>query len=381
MEREVSEEIKTAIGLMSGTSMDGIDVALLKTDGRSIVEMGPSAAFDYTLDQRKALEAGMQDAEVMRERHKRPGSLFDLERAVTNWHCEAVEQFLASNQMTSDDIDIVGFHGQTVLHRPQDGYTVQIGHGDEMAKRLGIDVVYDLRANDMKAGGQGAPLVPVYHQALALSLETELPAVFVNIGGISNVSYIGRDTELIAFDSGPGNALIDQWMLSEAGIPYDQGGRIASEGVVSQSIVDRYVTTPYFSAKVPKSLDRFDFPPLETGSLDVADGARTLAHISAASIFKATDHFPEKPAVWVISGGGRLNVTMMNELRDMIEAAGQQMMFAEDLNLNGDMMEAEAFAYLAVRSLYELPLTFPGTTGCEKPSIGGVVARKNQVLK
>jgi len=366
---------KTAIGLMSGTSMDGIDVAMLVTDGEQLMKVGPSASFDYSTHQRELLLAGLKDAELISIRTDRPHDLDELEKAVTDWHCEAVENFMQENDLSADDVDVVGFHGQTVLHRPEQGLTVQLGLGQRMANRVGIDVVYDFRANDMEHGGQGAPLVPVYHQSLATNGDAELPVVLLNIGGISNVTYVGSEGELLGFDSGPGNGLIDQWMLSEAGIPYDQGGRIASEGQIDQSIVDRYLAAPYFSQAAPKSLDRSDFPPMESGELELADGARTLAHITARSIAKSQEQFPTQPKHWIISGGGRLNDSIIRELREIVERKGQQLSVSEDIGLNGDMMEAEAFAYLAVRSMRGLALTFPSTTGCKKPVSGGVWVR------
>ena len=213
--------------------MDGIDVALLRTDGETVVERGPSAGFPYDARFRDRLKQGLVDAKAITHRDQRPGALDALERDLTLRHAEAVKTFLKQNSLSAADIDVLGFHGQTVLHRPDEALTVQIGDGALLAGETGIDVVYDMRANDMEHGGQGAPLIPAYHAALARGAAgLAAPVVFVNIGGISNLTFIGEGETLIAYDSGPGNTLIDQWVEAHAGIPFDQGGMIASEGTV-----------------------------------------------------------------------------------------------------------------------------------------------------
>lgn len=366
--------LKTSIGLMSGTSMDGIDVALLRTDGDQSVEFGPSLAIEYPHAMRKRLEQGLESARQILNRDERPGDLADLETALTEAHRQAVETFLVRNRLEPAAIDVIGFHGQTVLHRPDDALTVQLGDGHALARETGIDVVYDMRAADMEAGGQGAPLVPVFHQALAARLNLDLPLAFVNIGGISNITYLGSQKQVIAFDTGPGNALIDQWMQAEGGIPFDQGGTISSEGVVVTSIVERYMAAEFFDKAAPKSLDRNDFEPLAAGSAELSDGARTLAHVSAAAILRSIDHLPEPPRTWIVCGGGRLNDTLMREMAMLAEARNGGVIACEEVGLQGDMLEAQAFAYLAVRSLNGLPITFPTTTGCGEALSGGVWA-------
>ncbi len=243
-----------------------------------------------------------------------------------------------------------------------------------LAKATGIDTVFDFRAADMEAGGQGAPLVPVFHAALAQDI-AERPLAFVNIGGIANVSWVGEDDALVAFDTGPGNALIDQWVQAGAGIPFDQGGAIASEGGVVMQVVERYMASPYFAAKAPKSLDRLDFAPLEPGSAGLHDGARTLARVTAQAIYAAVDHLPEPPKLWIICGGGAHNPIILGDLAQLAAADEAKVAVAEDHGLNGDMLEAQAFAFLAARSVNGLPLTFPTTTGCREPATGGVLAR------
>lgn len=366
-----------ALGAMSGTSMDGIDLAILETDGETVAEIGPSASFPYEASFRRRIEASLTDAKAITERRQRPGDLAALEQAITVRHAEAMNRFVADLPEPWRNVAVAGFHGQTVLHRPAAALTVQLGDGQRLADATGLDIVYDMRASDMRHGGQGAPLVPAYHVALAASLPDpwrhSLPLAFVNIGGISNITYVPATGDPLAFDTGPGNALIDQWVAREAGIPFDAGGMIASEGAYLADIGQRYLSLPFFSRSGPKSLDRADFTLEQVEGLELADGARTLAGVSARAILKAVDHLPAAPKAWIVCGGGRKNRTLIAEMREV--SAGAEVLLAEDVGLKGDATEAEAWAFLAVRSLRGLPLTFPGTTGCSRPSTGGVLAR------
>lgn len=370
--------MRTAIGLMSGTSLDGIDVALLRTDGESIVERGPSLGRSYDAPFRRRLQGALETAKAIKNRMERPGDLREIERELTLRHAEAVRALLAENDLKAADIDVIGFHGQTVLHRPNDALTVQLGDGGMLADETGIDVVYDMRANDMVHGGQGAPLIPAYHAALAagLSQANGKAVVFVNIGGISNLTFIGQGGEtIVAFDSGPGNTLIDQWVEAHAGIPYDQGGMIASEGQVDAGLAERYLSHAFFTDPVRRSLDRNDFRPPEGRDASLEDGARTLTHVTAAAILRSARHLPERPKLYVVCGGGRLNRVIMDDLASLAQVEGAEVVAAEAVGLNGDSMEAEAWAYLAVRSLRGLPLTFPGTTGVKVPVTGGLLRK------
>ena len=370
---------RVALGLMSGTSMDGIDLALLRTDGVAMIEIGPAGFVPYEAKFRDALAASLETAKSIDKREERLGDLAALEREITLRHARAVASFLGKQQGAWAKPEVIGFHGQTVLHRPECGVTVQLGDGALLAGEAGIDVVYDMRAEDMRQGGQGAPLVPAYHAALARSRNDAIagrwPVAFVNIGGISNVTFVPAAGDPVAFDSGPGNSLIDQWVQREGGVPFDADGAIASEGGIVLEVVAQYLASPFFERAGPKSLDRNDFTLDVAAGLELADGARTLAAVSAEAILKAAEHMPEKPKLWIACGGGRKNPHIMNDLRKGARAAGADAILAEDLGLNGDSMEAEAWAFLAVRSLAGLPLTFPTTTGCKVPTTGGLVAR------
>nr|WP_280986902.1 anhydro-N-acetylmuramic acid kinase [Fulvimarina endophytica] len=366
-----------AIGLMSGTSLDGIDVALIETDGEGEVKRGPSRTYPYDHASKARLEQALELGKTLADRMARPQNLAEIETMLTERHGEVVERFLSEISVKPGEIACVGFHGQTILHRPSDALTVQIGDGVGLARRLGLPVVWDMRARDMEAGGQGAPLVPAYHRALAANLPPEFdmrPVVFVNIGGISNVTYIDGEADPIAFDCGPGNALLDQWLQREAGIPFDQNGRIAGEGAVIEDLAARYLDSTFFSKSLPKSLDKFDFPVPDGDAGELSDVARTLCHVTAVGIARAREHMPREPRLWIVAGGGRRHPSI---LADLADAVGEEanVALAEDCGFDGDAMEAEAWAYLAVRAMRGLPLTFPTTTGCREAVSGGVISR------
>ncbi|MCV3764289.1 anhydro-N-acetylmuramic acid kinase [Rhizobium sp. TRM95796] len=368
-------QLETAIGLMSGTSMDGVDVAMIRTDGENVVERGLSISLPYDPAFRRRLQGALETAKAIVSRQERPGDLRDVERELTLRHAAAVTAFLARFALDPAEIDCIGFHGQTVLHRPRQALTVQLGDGALLARETGRPVVYDMRANDMVHGGQGAPLAPAYHAALAAGLEhyAGRATMFVNIGGISNLTFIGAEGEIIAYDSGPGNTLIDQWVEAEAGLPFDQGGAIASEGVVVKTLIDGYLDQPFFTSPERISLDRNDFRPPAPGKVGLHDGARSLARLTAEAIERSLRHLPERPALAVICGGGRLNRVIMQDLAEILSPMVVEP--AERFGFSGDGMEAEAWAYLAVRSAKRLPLSFPGTTGVVKPVSGGVIAQ------
>lgn len=365
-------KLYTALGLMSGTSLDGIDIALITTDGEETVKRGPSRTYPYVPAQRAMLKDALKDALSLKDRRERPPSLAEVEWSLSEWHALAVEAFRQDFGLTSTDIDVIGFHGQTVLHRPERRLTVQLGDGQLLARRLNTRVVYDLRADDIAAGGQGAPLVPVYHRALAASLEV-LPLAFLNIGGVSNVTWIGEDGRLVAFDTGPGNALLDDWALKTTGQPVDIGGRLAFSGRVHEAVLAQFLGDSFFEEQPPKSLDRDSFASLDLGGLSPGDGAATLTAFTAGSVALARNWFPEDPKCWVICGGGRKNPALMAALRSALKLGPEAIIPAEAAGFNGDSMEAEAWAYLAVRALRELPITFPGTTGAPEPMTGGIV--------
>ena len=362
-----------AIGLMSGTSLDGVDVALIETDGRRVKAFGPSGYRPYTSEERNLLRQALAEAVNLPQRDARPGILREAERAVTTAHAEAVAAFTAQNRITCEDIDIVGFHGQTVLHRPEQRMTVQIGDAAALARAIHIPVMHDFRAADVAAGGQGAPFVPVYHRALAQSLEREGPLVVVNIGGVSNITYIDGADTLIACDTGPGNALLDDHMLRTMSQPFDCEGRVAAQGRVDVAWVRRALEHPFFALPPPKSLDRNDFAALSLREMSPADGAATLTALTAEAIARIVPLLPKAPNSWIVAGGGTRNLTMLRMLRERLVPATVEA--ADALGWSADAIEAQAFGFLAARGLKGLPLSYPATTGVPIPMTGGVIAR------
>ena len=354
---------------MSGTSLDGIDVALIRTDGENIVERGPSHTYAYSDDQRGILRSALSDAKSLTQRDQRPLGLAKAEAALNDWHALAIEKFLREENLTVANIEVIGFHGQTVIHRPEIKLTVQLGNGQALASKTGIAVVYDLRAADVAAGGQGAPFAPVYHRALASALP-ERPIAFVNIGGVANITWIDARGEMIAFDTGPGNALLNDWAMHHLGVPQDTDGALALKGKVNDEVLDAALALPFFNQPPPKSLDRNAFEGLSLNGLSPEDGAATLVAFTKFGIMLANDWFPSSPKRYIVCGGGRHNPAIMSSL------PGGQHLFqtAEDVGLNGDSIEAEAWAYLAVRSQKKLPLSFPMTTKVSEPMTGGVLA-------
>jgi anhydro-N-acetylmuramic acid kinase len=361
-----------AIGLMSGTSMDGVDAALVETDGEGVVHLGPFLCRPYSDADRVLLRRALKDARQLTDRTARPATLAEAERMITEQHVAAVESFLTEHGIDHGMIDIIGFHGQTVLHRPESRLTVQIGDGHELARRLGIPVAFDFRAPDVAAGGHGAPLVPVFHRALAEATGLELPAVILNLGGVANLTYLAaRGVDPLAWDTGPGNALLDDLMLKRTGAAMDRDGWIAAAGEVDEAALRGLLTHPYFELPPPKSLDRDAFSLESVEQLRLADAAATLVAFSTETIAHALRQVPARPKRLIAAGGGTKNPILMAEIARRTGLAVEP---AESLGWSADAMEAQAFAYLAVRSRAGLPLTFPTTTGVPRPMTGGRLA-------
>jgi anhydro-N-acetylmuramic acid kinase len=365
--------ILTTLGLMSGTSLDGVDVALLKTDGQRIEAFGPTGYRPYSAGERDLLRQALAEAVTLEQRTARPGVLHEAEQAVTSAHAEAIAAFIAEHHLTAGEIDIVGFHGQTVLHRPERRLTVQIGDAVALAKAIHIPVMHDFRGADVEAGGQGAPFVPVYHRALAQSLQRQGPIVVANVGGVSNITYIDGDATLIACDTGPGNALLDDFMFRTTGQAFDAEGRMAAQGSVDEGWVEEALKLPFFASLPPKSLDRNDFAALKLGDVSPADGAATLTAFTAAALARIVPLLPKPPTSWIISGGGARNQTMMRMLRERLAPATVEP--ADALGWSADAIEAQAFGFLAARGMQGLPLSYPATTGVPTPMTGGVIVR------
>jgi anhydro-N-acetylmuramic acid kinase len=359
-------DILKVIGLMSGTSLDGVDGAILDTDGEAIAAPGPAITLPYHAWTRAMLHAALEAAAHTPPEGPVPADIAKAERLLTDAHAAAVSALLEKSGLKPSDIALLGFHGQTVLHRPSDRRTWQIGDGAALARATGIAVVNEFRNADVAAGGQGAPFVPLYH--LVLTREMEQPIAVVNIGGVANLTYVGARGELIAFDTGPGNAALDDWAFAHTGVPVDRDGKLAAKGRVNETVLAFMLNHPVFLQPPPKSLDRFDFPMAAVDGLSGPDGAATLTAFTAAAIARATEHLPQPPKRWIICGGGRRNPMLMAELRGRLTG---EVISAEDAGWRGDFLEAEAFGYLAVRSVRGLPLSLPSTTGVPHPMPGG----------
>ncbi|WP_406856262.1 anhydro-N-acetylmuramic acid kinase [Alsobacter sp. KACC 23698] len=360
------EALTTAIGAISGTSMDGIDVSIVDTDGDARVTPGPGRTYPYSDALRAQLLALIADP-VRAE----TGELDALEAAVSDAHAAAIADFIRDFDIEKSNVRVVGLHGQTVYHRPEKRFTRQLGVGQRVAAALGIDVVNRFRHADVAAGGEGAPFAPLYHRALASTLEQ--PVMVLNLGGVGNVTYIDGDV-VIAFDTGPASALLDDFVMKRLGRPYDEGGRLAASGVANAAMAAELMRHPYFDRPAPKSLDRNDFhawaKAVET--LSDAEGAATLAAFTVASAADAVRHTPKRPLRWLVTGGGRLNGTFMRLLQEKL---GVPVDPVEAVGWNGDFIEAQCFGYLAVRSLKGLPLSLPTTTGVPAPMTGGELWR------
>jgi len=357
---------------MSGTSLDGVDAAVLETDGESVAAPGPALTMPFDAPMRAMLRAAIETAAGVAEGASVPQSIREADRRVTEVHAEVVNALLAKSG--TGDVRLVGFHGQTILHRPERRWTWQIGDGALLARLTGIDVVNDFRSADVKAGGQGTPLVPLYHAALVGEAKSlARPVAVVNIGGVANVTYVGA--QILAFDTGPGNAPMDDWALRHTGKPVDENGALARSGRIDDVALAAMLANPFFDRVPPKSLDRMDFGMQAVEHLNAADGAATLTAFTAASIARAREHFPEPALTWIVCGGGRHNRTLMDELRKRVNAP---VLAAEDVGWRGDFIEAEAFAYLAMRSLRGLPLSLPTTTGVKSAITGGKLHRADR---
>ncbi|WP_172121649.1 MULTISPECIES: anhydro-N-acetylmuramic acid kinase [unclassified Devosia] len=364
------------VGLMTGTVLDGnIDVALLKTDGERIEQFGAYTLAPYTSEVRQLLEATLAAARQWNFEGPEPAIFAEAEAALTRAQAEAVRQLVESTGLSMADIGIVGFHGQSVLHRaPQPdrmGATRQLGDGALMSQLLGVKVAFDFRSADVRAGGQGAPLAAVYHQALLRGIGASGDTAVLNLGGVANVTWWDGEAGLIAFDAGPANAPLNDFMKALGLGEMDRDGALAASGEVDEARLAQLLQHPYLSAPFPKSLDRFDFTAAMADGLDPARGAATLTAFTAGAVGKALDLLPERPTKLVVCGGGRHNPTIMAMLH---ERAGVEAIPAEAVGWRGDAVEAECFAFLAARVLRGLPISFPTTTGAPHPLTGGRIA-------
>ena len=363
------------LGFMSGTSLDAVDMAVLETDGETIQAFGPAGERKLSNDTREVVLEATRQALALPRGAADPPVFAAAARAIAEEHLAAAREFMAANGLTSADIDLAGFHGQTVFHeRPgggRIGRTVQLGDADLLAKGLGFPVVYDLRKADVAAGGEGAPLAPIYHAALVRHSGLAAPAAALNLGGVANITLIGRGADdLKAFDTGPANGMIDLLVQERGAGRFDDGGRLALAGAVDAVALKALLNHPYFAAPPPKSLDRYDFSLGPVRALSLEDAVATLTAFTVETVRLATEWI-DRPNALIVCGGGRHNPVLMAGLRAKLP---MQVLSAEDAGWRGDSIEAEAWAYLAARSHLGLPISFPDTTGVPRPMSGGKTA-------
>ena len=346
------------LGLMSGTSLDGIDAAIIETDGEKLLHFGQSAHLPYSDELRTQLRQAIQTHSIEAEQW--------ADNQITQAHLNLIQKITQNNK-----VDLIGFHGQTTEHKPEQGFTKQIGSGAVIAQQTGIDVVAQFRQADMAAGGEGAPLAPLYHLALAKKAGIVQPLAVVNIGGIANITYIDEEKgDLLAFDTGMGNGLMDDWINRHLGFAFDEGGKLAEKGKVDEAALLGFMRADYFRKKPPKSLDRNHWNFNRIKGLSVENGMATLLAFTTRAIAEARNFLPRTPKSWIICGGGRHNKTLLTRLEKELNS---NVVVAEKVGWQGDMIEAQCFAFLAARSVRGLPLTLPQTTGCAQPTSGGVL--------
>jgi len=361
---------------MSGTSLDGVDVAFLETNGQKINRFGPSLSLTYSADERAVLQQATQKALSWKFQGPRPKFFKTAEAVIHKTHLRAVKQLCKDHPVWAKDLAMVGFHGQTVLHYPPKGavkgQTLQLGDGQALAHALKVPVYYDFRTADIETGGQGAPLTPIYHQALTAYSKLTLPTAILNIGGVGNVTLITKNGYVIASDTGPGNGPLDSWMEKNGLGNFDPEGRYAMAGTPNFHIVKLWLDRAFFQKSVPRSADRYDFDVInDMDELSIEDGAATLAAFTTLAAVYTLNDMKEKPRSLIVCGGGRHNKAMMWMLHENLAA---EVKTAEAVGWNSDAIEAQAFAYLAVRSKWKLPISFPTTTGVKTAISGGVLA-------
>ncbi|HVT26863.1 MAG TPA: anhydro-N-acetylmuramic acid kinase [Lacipirellulaceae bacterium] len=354
------KHLQKVIGLMSGTSADGADAALIATDGENEIEFFGGLTLPYDNELRaRVLEASQHDVPLL--------ELARVERDITLHHANAVAKLIDTLPKESEGTSLIGFHGHTVRHVASEGIWWQISNPWLLAEKTGMRVVSDFRRNDVAAGGQGAPLVAMFHRALFA--KESRPTVILNLGGVANITWLGESEEIIAGDTGPGCGLLDEWIQEMAGLSHDIDGRIALQGKVNDGVVAAALATPFFSKPLPRSADRFDFDHVDVSGMSVEDGAATLCAVTVRAIVKAVKTMPKPPAVLWVTGGGVHHPVIMRMLTDHFGKVQN----VRQLNLNPDTLEAECFAWLAVRHTKRLPLTIPETTGCSRPVCGGSI--------
>ena len=360
----------TSIGLMSGTSSDGIDASIIKSDGENEVNFIGNQFFPYDKKTRFKIRSLKEKINLIHDIEKNKLEIESLEREITLLHAKTVDLIIKKYSIAKSRIDVVGFHGHTIFHSFKDKKTRQIGDGGLLSQLTNLNIINNFRENDIVNGGQGAPLVPIYHKLLQTKLKLKIPMVFINIGGISNLTFLGEGNKILSLDSGPGNFLIDKilQLKSKNEIQFDKDGTIAFSGNIDKNILDSFLDDPYYESLPPKSLDVNDFNLSSLRSLSLEDSITTLSELTSLTIVNALNFFNARPNEIILCGGGRKNKYIFERIKKLSN------IFVNNIDrykIDGDFIESQAFAYLAIRSLLKKPISFPETTGVSKPTLGG----------
>ena len=364
------KKLITAIGLMSGTSCDGIDVSIIKSDGEDVLNLIGDFFLPYSEKIRFSIRIVKDKIDKVSDLQTNKNEIDALENEITLLHSKAINLLLKKLKIDRSEIDLIGFHGHTILHSFNHKKTKQLGDGEALSKLMGLNVIYNFRENDLNNGGQGAPLAPIFHKLLKKKFQLKGPVVFINIGGISNLTYLDDNNEMISFDSGPGNFLIDKLLQlkSNGKIQFDKKGEIAFRGKVDKNILDAYLCDPYYDSPPPKSLDVNNFNLSSIRGLSVENSITTLSELTALTIVNSFNFFLKKPQKIILCGGGRKNEYINDRIKKISNISTLNI---DNYKINGDFIESQAFAYLAIRSFFQKPISFPKTTGALKPITGG----------
>jgi anhydro-N-acetylmuramic acid kinase len=357
-----------SLGLMSGTSMDGIDASIIKSDGEQSVEIIDDLYIKYDDIFRTELKKCINLCKTNKDIKKITKRIKKLEKELTLYHAKACQLIIKKNKKIK--VDLIGFHGQTILHEPKKGYSKQIGDSNLLSKIINTTVISNFRKNDILNGGQGAPLTPLYHKLILSKVSSNYPSAIINIGGIANITYVKNKKQLVSFDTGPGNCLIDKWVEKNSSMHFDKMGKLAKSGKLDQKILNQFLQDSYYKKKFPKSLDikHFDLNSLKKLSLE--DGSTTLSILTVETICLAIKSLKVLPNIIILSGGGRKNKFIIENIKKRIN---KSINLIDEFNFDGDFIESQAFAYLAIRSFYNKYITLPSTTGVKMYCTGGSI--------
>ena len=357
-----------SLGLMSGTSIDGVDASIIKSDGENFVEIIDNLYFKYDVKLRGRIQEFISSCNSKEDFKRIINNSFDIVNKITLFHAKVCKKILEKNKKIK--VDLIGFHGQTVLHRPQEGYTIQIGDSKLLSKLTNTTVVSNFRDNDILNGGEGAPLTPLYHKIILKKIKSIPPTAIINIGGIANITYLENKKNIKSFDSGPGNYLIDKWVKEKSNIDFDKNGELAKMGDPNIDIIKKFLLNPYYKKKAPKSLDIKDLNLQSIKNLSLEDGCATLSMLTVETICHAIKNLDKIPNTIFFTGGGRKNKFVIECIKKILN---KSIHLIDEFNFDGDFIESQAFAYLAIRSYLNKFISLPGTTGVNKPCEGGLI--------